>query len=72
MDSGEARLQPIADSFSAFAGTPPTKIESVEAHASGRVIARLSSENFGTVIGDRKSTRLNSSHEWISRMPSSA
>ena len=24
------------------------------------------------VIGDRKSTRLNSSHEWISRMPSSA
>ena len=22
--------------------------------------------------GDRKSTRLNSSHEWISRMPSSA
>ena len=26
---------------------------------------------FGT-IGDRKSTRLNSSHEWISRMPSSA
>ena len=26
----------------------------------------------GGVIGDRKSTRLNSSHEWISRMPSSA
>ena len=25
-----------------------------------------------TVIKDRKSTRLNSSHEWISRMPSSA
>ena len=24
------------------------------------------------VISDRKSTRLNSSHEWISRMPSSA
>ena len=23
-------------------------------------------------VGDRKSTRLNSSHEWISRMPSSA
>ncbi len=54
MDSGEARLQPIADSFSAFAGTPPTKIESVEAHASGRVIARLSSENFGTVIGSHE------------------
>ena len=26
----------------------------------------------GTLNGDRKSTRLNSSHEWISRMPSSA
>ena len=26
----------------------------------------------GSIIGDRKSTRLNSSHEWISRMPSSA
>ena len=24
------------------------------------------------VVSDRKSTRLNSSHEWISRMPSSA
>ena len=24
------------------------------------------------LLGDRKSTRLNSSHEWISRMPSSA
>ena len=27
---------------------------------------------FITRLGDRKSTRLNSSHEWISRMPSSA
>ena len=26
----------------------------------------------GSMRGDRKSTRLNSSHEWISRMPSSA
>ena len=26
----------------------------------------------GTIKKDRKSTRLNSSHEWISRMPSSA
>ena len=26
----------------------------------------------GINLGDRKSTRLNSSHEWISRMPSSA
>ena len=28
--------------------------------------------NEGVFEGDRKSTRLNSSHEWISRMPSSA
>ena len=28
--------------------------------------------NFGIGSSDRKSTRLNSSHEWISRMPSSA
>ena len=28
--------------------------------------------NSVVIDGDRKSTRLNSSHEWISRMPSSA
>ena len=33
----------------------------------GRTIVRTLS-----LVGDRKSTRLNSSHEWISRMPSSA
>ena len=27
---------------------------------------------FFAIVSDRKSTRLNSSHEWISRMPSSA
>ena len=35
----------------------------------------LTVNNFGTTTAlfvDRKSTRLNSSHEWISRMPSSA
>ena len=31
-----------------------------------------SSEPDGGIYEDRKSTRLNSSHEWISRMPSSA
>mgnify|MGYP003335467011 CR=1 FL=1 len=34
-------------------------------------LAAASSTQFGGVV-DRKSTRLNSSHEWISRMPSSA
>ena len=28
--------------------------------------------NIDSIAADRKSTRLNSSHEWISRMPSSA
>ena len=27
---------------------------------------------YRVIVSDRKSTRLNSSHEWISRMPSSA
>ena len=31
-----------------------------------------SGEIAGELAQDRKSTRLNSSHEWISRMPSSA
>ena len=30
------------------------------------------SRSVDQVVRDRKSTRLNSSHEWISRMPSSA
>ena len=43
-------------------------IAGVEASDSGRV-----TKASGIKIGiDRKSTRLNSSHEWISRMPSSA
>ena len=28
--------------------------------------------SFNSLLGDRKSTRLNSSHEFVSRMPSSA
>ena len=36
------------------------------------VLARQASTFAPTVHEDRKSTRLNSSHEWISRMPSSA
>ena len=33
---------------------------------------RLRRAAFAEFMRDRKSTRLNSSHEWISRMPSSA
>ena len=35
----------------------------------GAVLAQTAK---GVSAADRKSTRLNSSHEWISRMPSSA
>ena len=36
------------------------------------VLPRALAERGAAIAGDRKSTRLNSSHEWISRMPSSA
>ena len=36
------------------------------------VIGHQGDEVMAAVNRDRKSTRLNSSHEWISRMPSSA
>ena len=32
----------------------------------------MQAATYGISVLDRKSTRLNSSHEWISRMPSSA
>ena len=35
-------------------------------------IADVEETSVAAVEADRKSTRLNSSHEWISRMPSSA
>ena len=36
------------------------------------IVATRNSSSHGKWYIDRKSTRLNSSHEWISRMPSSA
>ena len=40
--------------------------------AAATAIADLIPSGGTIVVPDRKSTRLNSSHEWISRMPSSA
>ena len=37
-----------------------------------RAILRTVTLQTRTAAQDRKSTRLNSSHEWVSRMPSSA
>ena len=42
------------------------------AHEKGESAAREAQENAGRAGGDRKSTRLNSSHIQKSRMPSSA
>ena len=43
-----------------------------ELDASGRDVGLPTGQMGNSEVGDRKSTRLNSSHEWISRMPSSA
>ena len=51
-----------------FQNTPRKLAEAAVAGAVDRLVGLK--EN--VIIGDRKSTRLNSSHEWISRMPSSA
>ena len=47
-------------------------VESLSAVASGCLAAAGGRAAEGGGEKDRKSTRLNSSHEWISRMPSSA
>ena len=54
------------------------KLNAIPVTVTSAVITDLQSELnlIGTIMAgsdvDRKSTRLNSSHEWISRMPSSA
>ena len=50
----------------AIIGEPGEKVESVSSTAPSPSTAAPATKP------DRKSTRLNSSHEWISRMPSSA
>ena len=58
--------------------TPPSRAAlAAIAGVTPRQLDRLFRDHLGTTpgahgLGDRKSTRLNSSHEWISRMPSSA
>ena len=44
----------------------------LEAQSWARHYQQIAREEKEAELADRKSTRLNSSHEWISRMPSSA
>ena len=53
------------------------KVRRKAAQFSAKGLLEVNVPNFGAILNglnlaDRKSTRLNSSHEWISRMPSSA
>ena len=47
-------------------------IQKGDAYASGLSLEKPLRMALNQTVVDRKSTRLNSSHEWISRMPSSA
>ena len=55
-----------AKSMAALAGSEDFK------RLEARILSILDSQEKIPFVTDRKSTRLNSSHEWISRMPSSA
>ena len=59
--------------FSFASATAITGIGTITLPTSSKTVTVVvSAAGTSTVPGDRKSTRLNSSHEWISRMPSSA
>ena len=63
--------------ISEFLGTEDTILYAAAFDANGGVFEPLFGEEDAIISdalnhADRKSTRLNSSHEWISRMPSSA
>ena len=71
-------LRGLAAAALIAAGTPAfvtASTAATPAAAPAEGVIRLKSANsFDDTVArlDRKSTRLNSSHEWISRMPSSA
>ena len=71
---GDAIAKPIAGLFRfGGGGAKAFKAASLAGDAAKMAeIAKTSGPLGKMVISDRKSTRLNSSHEWISRMPSSA
>ena len=67
------QIQPEVDIVGTY--SPPFRVWTDKDEEEFAAIIRKSGADFIWVAlggGDRKSTRLNSSHEWISRMPSSA
>ena len=60
-------LQNLQDAFAAATG-----MAAIATDENGPVTEGSNFTDFCMKLTDRKSTRLNSSHEWISRMPSSA
>ena len=75
---GTGLLHHVFDGYEAWNGelrTRPTGSLVADRSGTATSYAIFGLQERGTIfseVGDRKSTRLNSSHEWISRMPSSA
>ena len=70
----EARIRPSTAKTLAYASllAPWTKHALVSSQLGGRIVKMHVEPGQTVSAGDRKSTRLNSSHHAISRMPSSA
>ena len=64
---GKKTIQAVGKEAKAMLGKVPGNIEAIRPMKDGVIADFTVTEQI-----DRKSTRLNSSHEWISRMPSSA
>ena len=67
----------VMEIFFSLSNPEKSTVEFQSAHTLNKEIIDYKAEKQNFITGDdfcqdRKSTRLNSSHEWISRMPSSA
>ena len=65
-------IEKIAPDIAIISGDLTQRAKPEEFAQAREFVAAIGRHNIQTFVIDRKSTRLNSSHEWISRMPSSA